>query len=241
MFQDALFESSKDSRNTRRTTTRFVSLFSITLNGAVLLLLLLWPLLHLQSLPKQIMPMLVAAPAPPPAPMVRVGTTNARRQPQFLLSPLDTRNRITRVAVSEAPPSLEPGAMSAEAASDGVGRNLGVVPGATAQPAIVVQAPNPLPKKIIISSGVMAGNRVYGQDPAYPAIARQARIQGTVVLEARISRTGSIENLCVVSGPPMLAGAAIAAVRSWRYRPYLLNEQPVEVETTINIVFNLGS
>jgi protein TonB len=76
--------------------------------------------------------------------------------------------------------------------------------------------------------------------PQYPAIAKAARIQGTVVLQATISKTGSIENLRVVSGPPMLQQAAMDAVRQWRYRPYLLNGDPVEVETTVNVVFNLG-
>ena len=76
--------------------------------------------------------------------------------------------------------------------------------------------------------------------PQYPAIAKAARIQGTVVLQATISKSGSIENLRVVSGPPMLQQAAMDAVRTWRYKPYLLNGDPVEVETTVNVVFNLG-
>jgi protein TonB len=76
--------------------------------------------------------------------------------------------------------------------------------------------------------------------PQYPAIAKAARIQGTVVLQATISKSGGIENLRVISGPPMLQQAAMDAVRSWRYKPYLLNGDPVEVETTVNVVFNLG-
>ena len=76
--------------------------------------------------------------------------------------------------------------------------------------------------------------------PQYPAIAKAARIQGIVVLQATISKSGSIQNLRVISGPPMLQQAAMDAVRSWRYKPYLLNGEPVEVETTINVVFNLG-
>jgi protein TonB len=59
-------------------------------------------------------------------------------------------------------------------------------------------------------------------------------------LQATISKAGGIENLRVVSGPPMLQQAALDAVRSWRYKPYLLNGDPVEVETTVNVVFNLG-
>ena len=87
----------------------------------------------------------------------------------------------------------------------------------------------------------MAGNLLAKTVPQYPAIAKAARIQGTVVLQATIAKDGTIQNLRVINGPPMLQQAAIDAVRSWRYKPYLLNREPVEVETTINIVFNLGN
>jgi protein TonB len=76
--------------------------------------------------------------------------------------------------------------------------------------------------------------------PLYPPIAKAARVSGTVVLQATISKTGTIENLRVISGPQMLQQSALDAVKSWRYRPYLLNGEPVEVETTVNVVFTLG-
>ena len=78
-------------------------------------------------------------------------------------------------------------------------------------------------------------------EPSYPTLARAARVQGDVVLSAIISTNGQIENLQLVSGHPMLVPAAIAAVRQWRYKPYLLNGQPVEVETTITVIFTLSS
>jgi protein TonB len=71
-------------------------------------------------------------------------------------------------------------------------------------------------------------------------LARAARIEGTVVLQAIISKQGTIENLKVVSGHPMLVQAAIDAVREWRYRPYILNNEPVEVETQITVNFSLA-
>jgi protein TonB len=76
--------------------------------------------------------------------------------------------------------------------------------------------------------------------PLYPPIAKAARVSGTVVLQATISKAGTIENLHVISGPAMLQQSAMDAVKSWRYRPYLLNGDPVEVETTVNVVFTLG-
>jgi protein TonB len=95
-------------------------------------------------------------------------------------------------------------------------------------------------KKLIISSGVMQGMLLLKTTPVYPPIAKAARVQGTVVLQATISKTGSIENLHVVNGPTMLQQAAQDAVRQWRYKPYLLNGEPVEVETTVNVIFSLG-
>ncbi len=85
----------------------------------------------------------------------------------------------------------------------------------------------------------MEGNLIHRVQPEYPQLARQARIQGTVVLRAVISREGRIENLQVLSGHPLLAPAALDAVRQWRYRPYFLNDQPLEVETQITVNFTL--
>jgi periplasmic protein TonB len=84
------------------------------------------------------------------------------------------------------------------------------------------------------------GNIIYRVQPSYPPIARLARVQGTVELRAIISTTGTIENLIAVSGHPMLVKSAIEAVRQWRYRPYLLNTEPIEVETEITVNFVLS-
>src|SRR5260221_883791 len=84
------------------------------------------------------------------------------------------------------------------------------------------------------------GNIIYRVQPLYPPLARQARVQGTVELRAIISKTGTIENLVVVSGHPMLVKSAIEGVRKWRYRPYLLNNEPLEVETEITVNFVLA-
>ena len=86
---------------------------------------------------------------------------------------------------------------------------------------------------------MMEGNLVYKVQPVYPPLARAARIQGTVMLRAIISRTGTIENLQVISGHPLLVRAATDAVLQWRYRPYVLNGDPVEVETQVTVNFSL--
>ena len=110
--------------------------------------------------------------------------------------------------------------------------------GTATGPVVAVKKPS---GPVRISAGVIAGNKISGPPPVYPAIARSARLSGTVVLSAQISKTGSIENLSVVSGPAMLTGAAIDAVKQWRYKPYILNGEPTEVNTTVTVNFNLNS
>jgi len=98
----------------------------------------------------------------------------------------------------------------------------------------------PTPLAPIRVSHMSEGNLVHKVQPAYPGLARSARIQGAVVLQAVISKAGAIENLKVLAGHPMLVRAAIEAVSQWRYRPYILNNEPVEVETLITVNFSLA-
>jgi protein TonB len=117
--------------------------------------------------------------------------------------------------------------------SDGVPNGLGdAIPAITPKP--------PAPTHPLRISHWAEGNLIYRVQPVYPPLARQARIQGAVQLRAIISKMGTIEHLTVESGHPMLSGAAIDAVRQWRYRPYLLNEEPVEIETEITVNFVLS-
>ena len=94
--------------------------------------------------------------------------------------------------------------------------------------------------RVRVSSGVIAGLMDHMVQPVYPLEAKQQHVQGMVVLHAIISKTGDIEDLQVVSGPPLLTQAAKDAVLRWKYRPYLLQGVPVEVETTINVNFTFG-
>jgi periplasmic protein TonB len=98
----------------------------------------------------------------------------------------------------------------------------------------------PVAVRPLLISHLAEANLLHRVQPIYPAIARRARVQGIVELRAIISKTGTIENLVVVSGHPMLSAAAIEAVKQWRYRPYLLNNEPVEVETEITVNFLLS-
>ena len=234
MFEDALMESG----GRIRTRSGWFSGVAVICNGSIVCCLILLPLLHPASLPKQTLSMLLAAPAPPVellSTMTRV--TSVATHAVALVNPF-TPPRIVpnsiRAADHEPPPLVSTGINPL-----GSGSVLNGLPdsiGTPASPQVRVTSP----RKPVISSGVMEGRKLSGADPRYPAIAIAARIQSTVLLAATISRTGAIENLRVVSGPPMLAPAAEEAVRTWHYRPYLLNGEPVEVETTVNIIFNLG-
>jgi TonB family protein len=112
------------------------------------------------------------------------------------------------------------------------------------RPTLVEPAPGPV--RVYLEPGIeirpeeLAGNLIRKVEPVYPAIAKAAHVQGTVVLRTVIAKTGDVEKVEVISGPPMLTGSAVEAARQWIYKPYLLNGQPTEVETTININFSLA-
>jgi len=155
------------------------------------------------------------------------------------------------MAITTIPPGITPVNDSntmAPAAPDlgdlgvrgGIGRHGPGVSGEIGEQIAVVPPPVPASMRPPRVSHWAEGNLIYRVQPSYPPLARQARIQGPVQLRAIISRTGAIENLTVLLGHPMLSTAAIEAVRQWRYRPYLLNGEPIEVETEITVNFVLS-
>jgi protein TonB len=137
-----------------------------------------------------------------------------------------------QVAEDEPPP-----ASLSMSGADGLGGSAANVSIFNGRAQSIVKAPPPKP--LVISSGVATGMLIQKTPPVYPLIAKSARVSGTVELHATISKSGWITDLHVVSGPDMLRQAALDAVRQWRYKPYTLNNQPTEVETTINVVFTL--
>ena len=111
--------------------------------------------------------------------------------------------------------------------------------GSGTRPVMPIAAAPTAPAHPVRISSMSEGNLVRTVQPVYPPLARAARIQGTVVLQAVISKQGTITGLSVISGHPMLATAAVEAVRQWRYKPYVLNNEPVEVETQVTVNFSL--
>jgi periplasmic protein TonB len=239
MFEDSLVES----QNRIHTRSRWFAIGSFLAQAALLLLLVLYPLLHPEALPKQsIARLLVAPPAPrPPAP-VEVHHASAPPSPHSLPSlqaQLQAPSTIPAHIMSGPGDAAPPSSLIGIPGGDSTGMPEGIPLGA-ASPTVALAKP-PAPKHpLSISSGVAAGQLLSPIRPIYPAIAKAARIQGTVVIAATISRSGTIENLQIAEGPPMLRQAAIDAVAAARYRPFLLNGEPVEVQTSIRVIFSLG-
>ena len=102
-----------------------------------------------------------------------------------------------------------------------------------------LQDPVSIPTKVRVSAGVTQGLLIKKVAPSYPPLARDARIQGVIVLRAEISKEGDIADLELVSGPIELAGSAVSAVRKWKYRPYMLKGEPVAVLTQIQVNYEL--
>ena len=160
--------------------------------------------------------------------------TQMKMMDDQLSAPTQIPQGIGKQVAENAPPPVSFGTAGADALGGG-SANVGVFNG-HAQPVVKV-APS---KPVVISSGVAIGMLIQKTPPVYPPIAKSARVSGTVVLHAIIAKNGAIKDLHVVNGPAMLQQSALDAVRTWRYRPYKLNNEPTEVETTINVVFNLA-
>jgi periplasmic protein TonB len=230
-------ESNWDQSARRGWTT----LASFTMQALGLSLLLAIPLIWVQRLPELqwLRPLTApAANAPSAAAETARGhhAESANPRPEQFTAPSSIPNQISQgdsaASVAAAPDLSTIGMGPSRGSRDGVPGGLGELS--------VVIPPRPAAAKPLPVSHWAEGNIIYRVQPSYPSIARQAGIHGSVQLRAIISKAGTIENLVVISGHPMLAKSAIEAVRQWRYRPYLLNNEPVEVETEITVNFVLS-
>jgi len=242
MFEDSLIVSAPRFKTKRLSTT----ILSFTLQVGLIGVLILIPLIYTDALPKtQLMTFLVAPPPPPPPPPppaaapVRVVRAVSEMVNNQLRTPTRIPDKIQMIKEEEAPPDLGAGGVP--------GGVPGGIPGGAAGGVIggIVSSTANIPKQVIpqrvrVSTGVATGLLIRKVTPNYPQLAKQARIQGTVVLQAEISKDGTIQNLQLISGHPMLAPAAIEAVKQWRYKPYLLNGEPVAVETQVVVNFSLS-
>jgi protein TonB len=250
MFSDSLLEF-----GVQRKRKFFATTTSLIVNCLAIVVMLIIPLAFPEALPKaQLLTFLVAPPPPPPPPPPAAAEVqHVVRQIQTdmlnngaLRTPTKIPQKIQMIKEEEAPPPMPASGGVVGGVPGGIpggqmGGVIGSVISATLSLAAVPKFVPATPQRIRISAGVTKGLLIQRIEPPYPTLARAARVQGDVVLSAVIDTNGHITNLQLVSGHPMLVPAAIAAVKQWRYKPYLLNGQPVEVETTITVIFTLSS
>ena len=240
-----LFYSASKTGNWKRATIPVAYIFEIILVGC----LILYPLLVVEGLPKSSLMVSLTAPPPPPPPP----------PPPAAAPPKIPVHRVTVEDIMKAPTVIpktirqvkdepEPPPQVAVGVVGGVP---GGVPGGTAGGVlggiIGSNAPPPppppkaaTPKRIRVGGQVESAKLIFKPQPEYPPLAKMARIQGTVRLEAIISKDGTIQDLKVIQGHPLLVKAALEAVQRWRYQPTLLNGDPVEVVTEIDVNYTLA-
>jgi protein TonB len=245
MFEDSLIESGNRLKTRRGATTTISFVLQAFLVGVLVLL----PLIFTEALPKQqLMTFLVAPPPPPPPPPPPAAApVKVVRQVQSdlvngqLRTPTKIPQKVQMIKEEEAPPpEMATGGVVGGVPGGIPGGQMGGVIGGIISSTPVAVPKVATPQRVRVSLGVSQGLLIKKVQPAYPPLARQARIQGTVLLQAEISKEGAIENLRLISGHPMLAPAAIEAVKQWRYKPYMLNGEPVAVETQVQVNFTLS-
>jgi protein TonB len=243
--------------------TKSSSMMALAMLGEVLLvaIFVILPMVYFDVLPSTTLKsFLVAPPPPPPPPPPPAAVVKAPKviPRQFdagrLMAPKAVPKQIAEIKEDEAPPPNSGGLGVVGGVPGGVaGGVTGGVLGAildSAPRAVTVLPPPPPPKKevvkevvpqrIRVGGNVQLANRIRMVQPIYPPLAKQARIQGRVVLDAVISKDGTIQNLTVKSGHALLQSAALDAVKQWVYKPTLLNGEPVEVSTEIEVNFTLS-
>jgi periplasmic protein TonB len=242
MFEDSLVESRVGAISSTR---RWTTLASMSLQFVVAGLVIALPLLHPEAVsfefeaPKMLLPL----PPKPHTPPVRVQRITEAASSAAL-------PEVSRPAIISALPPVSNTSASEEPSLFTPGNGIGMgseLPGGILEaggggPHPSVSAASVTPHKTIsVSSGVSEGMLIAPIRPVYPSIARAAHVEGTVIVEAVISRSGTIESLHVLSGPMMLRSAAMDAIRAARYKPYRLNGDAVDVQTTITVNFRMGA
>jgi protein TonB len=246
MLEASLFES-QSSKKTRNPLTMVVSVIAHVVTVGILILL---PLVRIEALIVPPIDMSMWLPHIEASKPVQVFSAQPDRVEKFIRvdpSALTSPSLIPeKIAFVDEPPAPIPGLIGAP--GDGnvgssliglIGRQPEIEPPSVSPPQ---QPPVPLILKTELfrqGGDVQAANLIFQVKPVYPPIAIQTRVQGVVVLEAIISKEGTIESLRVISGHPLLNQAALDAVKQWRYRPTLLNGSPVPVITNVTVSFNL--
>jgi periplasmic protein TonB len=237
-----MFDQLVESTNKKATAKVWSVWVSAGVQALVLIILILIPLIYTRALPPLLSTSFLAAPPPPPPPPPPAAVVKVKPQPKFeqkMVTPTVVPKKIAMIHQEAPPPDVGvtggvEGGVPGGSAAGVLGGIIGGAPGG-------LPAPPPKPSAPLrIGGNVMAGRITHQVTPQYPQIARIAHVSGTVVLHAIIDEHGDITQLQYVSGPALLKESALQAVREWKYAPYQLNGQPVKVDTTISVIFNLG-
>jgi protein TonB len=239
MFADALLDSHHQSRRGWATFTSF------GVQAVLIACLLIIPLFYTQVLPQMKTSEPLAMPLGP-APIIHAeppphsGGTISQNPlvRQIIQVPFRGPVHIDQSGDGNSPNMPFTGGGGAYTGVGGGDPQIGVIGGYGTGRVPVLEQPQA--RRPVRVSVMMEGSLMHRVEPVYPPIAKSARIQGNVLLEAVIGKDGTVQNLQVVSGHPMLVNAALWAVRQWRYRPYVLNGSPIEVDTQISVNFILG-
>jgi protein TonB len=236
MFEELLVSNPYATKTKQRWTVLVSMIFQVTF----LAILLLIPLIYTEALPKAMLATLLVAPPPPPPPpppaqvqvvrKVQVHLMDAGK----LMAPKAIPKTVTIIKEEADPDMGASGGVLGGVAGGSMGGVIGGVIGGMPAP------PKPVQSRIKVGGNVTAARLQNKVSPVYPALARQTRISGTVRLHAIIAKDGTVQQLEVLSGHPLLVQAALDAVRQWRYQPTLLNGEPVEVDTTVDVIFSLN-
>lgn len=238
-FSSYLIYAAARTKNWKRAAMPMGSM----VEGLVVAALILYPLIYTSALPKAQLMRFLVAPAPPasPAPPAavqhvvrRVSIAQLMAMPRVIPKTIPQVKNLPKL-MPDASGIAVPGSVP-QASGNGMP---GLLPGASAAPP-PPPAAKAVPERIRLGGVVEAAKAVYRPMPVYPPLAKVARVQGVVRLEAVIGKNGSIQNLRVISGHPLLIEAALDAVKQWRYEPTLLDGVPVEVVTEIDVAFNLS-
>jgi len=232
MFDQLVVSSSKVNKTNKSWTVALSTTVQLVIVGIMILV----PLIYTEALPKGMFSEFLVAPPPPPPPPPPVQPVKVVRpkiiQPQRMVAPTVIPKKIEMI--KEAAPDV---GMSDQ--SFGVAGGTGPLGGTSTL--LAPPPPKPAaPTRVRVGGNVQEAMLKQKVTPNYPQIAKAARVQGTIVLHAIIAKDGSIQELQYISGPPLLMKEAMDAVRQWRYQPTMLNGEPVEVDTTISVVFSLG-
>jgi len=242
MFEELVVSSPTE----KKTNKPWTVVISMALQIAFLAILILIPLIYTEALPKTLMSSILLAPPPPPPPPPPPAAVQVIRKPIAhlmdagkLVTPKAIPKDIKIIKEEAEPPDM--GGMAGGVPGGVAGGSAGGVLGGVIGGAGIAPPPPKLaPKRVTVGGNVQAARLVNRVQPLYPPLARQTRISGTVKLHAIIGKNGAVEQLQVVSGHPLLVQSALDAVRQWRYQPTLLNGDPVEVDTEIDVIFSLA-